>query len=72
MPRAAERPVDLLPLGGSVTACQQMAHRLKQKAENNADKGRAAGAKMQPMNCLRALANQATLFFGQSGAKCGA
>ena len=44
MPRAAERPVDLLPLGGSVTACQQMAHRLKQKAENNADKGRAAGA----------------------------
>jgi hypothetical protein len=26
-----------LPSGGSVTACQQMAHRLKQKAENNSE-----------------------------------
>src|SRR5207244_10766889 len=44
MPRATGWPVALLPSGGSVTSCQQMAHRLKQKAENNADKGRAAGA----------------------------
>jgi len=37
MPRATGRPVALLPSGGSV-------RRATQKAENNADKGRAARA----------------------------
>src|SRR5258708_2060381 len=44
MPRATGRPVALLPSGGSVTACQPTAHRPKQKAEKQADKGRAARA----------------------------